>query len=465
MLNEIKELNNKALPIAIIGAGPIGLAAASQIIERGETPIIIETGATAGASVLKWGHVRMFSPWKYNTDKSAVKLLQLTGWQEPDGEQLPTGRELYEEYLKPLSELEQISTKLHLNTRVQSVTRLGYDKMKSGDRDSVPFVLHIQNSVTGQEERIIARGVIDASGTYEKPNPAGAGGYFASGEKLLSDNIFYGIPDVLGQDRQRYAGKRIIVIGSGHSAVNALLDLGKLIESEPTTKVTWVVRRANTKTLFGGGEADELAARGMLGTNVRALVESGKVKLVSNFSVINISQNEEGIIVQSETETLLASDEIIVATGFRPDLEILGELRLGLDQIVESPTTLAPLIDPNLHSCGTVYPHGAEELKHPEKDFYIVGMKSYGRAPTFLLMTGYEQVRSVVAALAGDWEAARQVELVLPETGVCKTDDDGGECCGGPGVPVTAPVIIGISRNKNKVIETAAETATGKTCS
>jgi hypothetical protein len=78
-----------------------------------------------------------------------------------------------------------------------------------------------------------------------------------------------------------------------------------------------------------------------------------------------------------------------------------------------------------VHSCGTVPPHGVEELSHPEPNFYIVGMKSYGRAPTFLTLTGYEQVRSIVAALTGDWEAARQVELVLPETGVCSSGADG----------------------------------------
>jgi hypothetical protein len=111
----------------------------------------------------------------------------------------------------------------------------------------------------------------------------------------------------------------------------------------------------------------------------------------------------------------------------RPDLTVLRELRLHLDAAVESPAALAPLIDPNVHSCGTVPPHGAVELAHPEADFYIVGMKSYGRAPTFLLLTGYEQVRSVTAALVGDWERARQVKLVLPETGVCSADA-GGSC-------------------------------------
>ena len=133
--------------------------------------------------------------------------------------------------------------------------------------------------------------------------------------------------------------------------------------------------------------------------------------------------------------------KVIGATGFRPDLDIARELRLGLDPSTEAPTALAPLIDPNVHSCGTVPPHGAEELKHPEPDFFTVGMKSYGRAPTFLTLTGYEQVRSVAAALVGDWEAARNVELVLPETGVCSSNP-GESGCSGTSDDIATPAVL-----------------------
>ncbi|GGZ01928.1 hypothetical protein GCM10010365_21220 [Streptomyces poonensis] len=143
-------------------------------------------------------------------------------------------------------------------------------------------------------------------------------------------------------------------------------------------------------------------------------------------------------------------DEVIVLTGFRPDLSFLSDIRLGLDERLQAPVELAPLIDPNVHSCGTVYPHGHHELAHPEQGIYLAGMKSYGRAPTFLAMTGYEQVRSVVAALAGDLDSADRVELVLPETGVCggpglfDTPDaeqtDAGGCCTAP-----APQLVQIT--------------------
>lgn len=123
----------------------------------------------------------------------------------------------------------------------------------------------------------------------------------------------------------------------------------------------------------------------------------------------------------------LTVDVLVPATGFRPDLSMLAELRLDLDPTVDAPKKLGPLIDPDFHSCGSVPPHGERMLAHPEPGFYIVGMKSYGRAPTFLMATGYEQVRSIAAALAGDRVAADTVHLELPETGVCTTDL-GGSC-------------------------------------
>jgi hypothetical protein len=227
-----------------------------------------------------------------------------------------------------------------------------------------------------------------------------------------------------------------LVVGSGHSAFNVLLDLVDLADQAPGTEITWAIRKPATQTgqLFGGGINDALPARGELGARVRSLVESGRLRLVTGVRIARIEQTPDGLVASGQDTVLPPVDEIIGATGFRPDLEPLSELRLGLDPAVESPVTLAPLIDPNLHSCGSVPPHGAEELKHPETDFYIVGMKSYGRAPTFLMLTGYEQVRSVAAALAGDWEAARDVQLVLPETGVCSSSavlgERGVSCCG-----------------------------------
>jgi hypothetical protein len=309
---------------------------------------------------------------------------------------------------------------------VVAIARAGQDKMKTTGREEAPFEVRVRTAAG--EESLLARAVIDASGTYGVPNPLGANGLPAIGERDSRDRIFYGIPDVLGAHRGRYAGRSVVVVGSGHSAFNALLELAQLGATEPATTITWAVRRGDVAAAYGGGASDALPARGNLGARLRALVDSGRIRLETGFRTHTLDRSGSKIILRSADERMIGPfDEVIAVTGFRPDLAMLGELRLDLDPAVESPRALAPLIDPNIHSCGTVPPHGAEELRQPELGFYIVGMKSYGRAPTFLMLTGYEQVRSVVAELTGDLEGARRVELTLPATGVCSTTPGAGE--------------------------------------
>ena len=409
-----------ATPVAIIGGGPVGLAAAAHLAERGLPFLVLEVGPEVGYNVLSWGHVQLFSPWRYNLDKAALRLLEPTGWETPNSESYPTGRALVEQYLAPLAAHPAIAPHLRLDRRVVAITREGVDKLSNAGREDAPFLLYIE-CANGGEELVRAGAVIDASGTYGTPNPLGAGGLPAIGERAAAAQICYGIPDVLGAHRERYAGRRVLVAGSGHSAFNALLDLAALVDEVPGTSITWVARRGDERMgqAYGGGINDALPTRGELGQRIRTLVDRGIVRLVTGWRTDHVERTPEGLVVHAGPRSLDPVDEIVVATGLRPDLAPLSELRLGLDPAVEAPTALAPLIDPNLHSCGTVQPHGVDELSHPERGFFIVGMKSYGRAPTFLLLTGYEQARSVTAALAGDWEAARRVELELPETGVC----------------------------------------------
>ena len=424
-------MTNSQLPVAVIGAGPVGLAAAAHLAARGIEPVLFEAGDAVGASVREWGHVRVFSPWSYNTDPVAVELLEQTGWAAPPADAYPTGAEIADRYLEPLAAAPGIAESLHLRARVIAVTHQGIDKLKDAGRDDVPYQLVVDED--GEERRYLARAVIDASGTWTSPNPIGAGGVPAAGERANAGRIAYGIPDVLGGARRRYAGRRVLVVGSGHSAFNAILDLVALRDSEPATEIMWAIRGEAPDRSYGGGNDDQLPARGALGATVRELVADGTVDVVAGFHTHSISE-ADGHLVVDDGRRHLVVDEIIAATGFRPDLDLLRELRLDLDDRVEAPRTLAPLIDPNLHSCGSVPPHGVDELSHPDAGIYIVGMKSYGRAPTFLLRTGYEQVRSVVAALAGDWESARTVDWVLPETGVCSANRDAAPaesaCCG-----------------------------------
>ncbi|MFZ5733393.1 MAG: FAD-dependent oxidoreductase [Pseudomonadota bacterium] len=419
--------------VAIVGAGPVGLAAAAHVLERGMTPVVLEAGDRIGHAVRQWGHVQLFSPWEYNIDRAAERLLKPTGWNSPDPQQYPTGAELLERYLEPLAERTALSSFIRTSSRVTDISRAGFDKLKTAGREHAPFEIRYQN---GEGPKTVqADAVIDVSGTWHSPNPAGANGLPAIGERAANDRVAYGIPDVLGKDRSRYAGKTVAVLGAGHSAVNTLSDLARLAEQEPDTRPVWLLRGNDPAKAFGGGINDKLAARGELGSAFARLVERGKIRVEREFRVSHIACDDSRLVVGADSgERRIAVDQLIVATGFRPDFDFVRELRIELDPAVESPVPLAPLIDPNLHSCGTVRPHGARELAQPEPGFYFAGMKSYGRAPTFLMLTGYEQVRSIAAAIAGDHEAAGRVELVLPETGVCTlaAAPSASGCCGGP---------------------------------
>lgn len=424
------------MTVAVIGAGPVGMAAAAHLASRGLDFVVLESGESVAASVSEWGHVRLFSPWRFNTDHAARELLESSGWIAPDPDWLPTGGELIDDYLAPLASHPRIAPHIRYGTSVVAVARQGFDKVRTVGREGAPFLLRLSDST-----ELPARAVIDASGTWRTANPLGGNGLTAHGEPeaRLAGRIFDGMPDVLGTLRPDFAGKTVAVVGAGHSATGTLLSLAELARQEPGTTVHWVLRAPNPSRAYGGGEADALPARGSIGTYVRALVEQGNVTVHTGFFVHEVTDQA---LVSTDGRKVEA-DVIVNATGARPQHGLADELRLDLDPILGSTRALAPLIDPNKHSCGTVPPHGVDELTQPEPGYYIVGAKSYGRAPTFLLATGYEQARSVVAALAGDWEAARDVKLELPETGVCSSSAALGQadaaCCGAPAA--TLPLV------------------------
>lgn len=435
----------EGLPVAVLGAGPVGLAAAARLIQRGIDAVVLDAGARVGANLLDYGHVRLFSTWQYNVDHAMAELLRPTGWTEPTATKLPLASEVVEKVLAPFAALPEVARMLRLGTRVVSVSREGFDKVKSARRDKAPFV--IQAMQHDRPVEIRARAVIDATGTWSTPNPLGANGLPAAGEAELQEAIFYGIPDVLGPQRERYAGKRTLVVGAGHSAANALLALAELAQRAPDTRFAWSVRSPVLTRVFGGGAADALQARGQLGSALKALHDSGTLEFIAGLRITALRRENGAITVVGldagdQQSEIAGFDEIICATGQRPNLDMTRELRLKLDTWLESTAALGPLIDPNLHSCGTVRPHGHRELSHPEPGFYTLGVKSYGRAPTFLMAAGFEQARSVVAALAGDWDAADRVELELPQTGVCSLDTadqavSAGATCGTPSAALT----------------------------
>ena len=419
------------LPVVIIGAGPIGLAAAANLVERGIDFLILETSDQVAASVRLWGHTRLFSPWRHLIDPAAQRLLESTGWAAPNPNIAPTGAELVDDYLVALAGLEQIASRIRFAETVVAVTREGMDRTRTAGRAQAPFLLRLQHA-DGTVEDITGRAVIDASGTYTTPNPLASSGLAPIGADTVTGSIVHALPDVLGADRTRFAGRHTTVVGAGHSAANTLIALARLTRDEPGTTVSWLIRNTFALRVSSSPE-DELEGRAQLGSRVDRLVARGEVQLIDGFEISSVAADEGGIRLQGTRRGDPAqhvTDLVVNATGFRPNLNMLREIRLDLDDIVEAPRRLAPLIDPNVHSCGTVEPHGFRELTHPEPGFFLVGMKSYGRAPTFLLATGYEQVRSVVAWLDRDSRSASHVELILPATGVCSTDlSNGGSCC------------------------------------
>jgi hypothetical protein len=420
------------LPVAVLGAGPVGLAAAAHLLSRGMTPLLLEAGSAVGANLDSVRHVRLFSPWRYNVDKAARRLLEDGGWTMPEPEALPTAGELRDTYLAPLAALPGIKEALRLRHRVTAITRAGADKVKTRGRLDAPFLIRTDTPEGPRE--FLARAVIDATGTWSQPNPLGASGIQALGEAALAGRIAYGMPDVLGSQRARYIGRRVLVVGAGHSAAGTLLALAQLAAGHPDTQLVWATRGSQLARVFGGGDADGLPARGQLGQRLRSLRDNGQLEMHQDFPIVQVLEAEGRLtVLDAVGRRIEGIDEIVCAAGARPDLSMTRELRVRHDPWLESTDALAPLIDPNEHSCGTVRPHGHRELAHPETGYYAVGAKSYGRAPNFLLATGYEQVRSVVAALAGDIASADDVQLELPETGVCNTrrlyEQSAPACC------------------------------------
>jgi len=420
------------LPVIVIGAGPQGLAAAAHLLEHGFEPIVLERGGSAGAAVSEWGHVRLFSAWDELVDSASRRLLHAAGHAIPRSG-YPKGEAWVRDYLGPLADV--LGDRIRFGLEVTSVTRLGRDKVVDGGRDEQPFAVRVVDR-EGREQRLLAQAVLDASGTWNQPGPAGADGTPALGEREAAARIEYRIP----ADVSALAGAHVAVVGAGHSAVHAVLRLAELAERHPGTRITWLVRRPSVEGALGGGEADALPQRASLGVRARRAIERGSVALVTGFRVDAIRIAGDGIVLVAEDGRELGPvARLFALTGFRPDLSMLSEVRLAIDPALDSVAGLAAEIDPNVHSCGTVAATGAAELAQPERGLYVIGAKSYGRAPTFLALTGYEQVRSVVAELAGDHEAAARNELVLPETGVCGGSGDfgGSSCCA---VPASASV-------------------------
>ena len=462
----------KPSPVAVIGAGPVGLAAAAELAERGIDFVVLESGGIAGAAISSWGHVRLFSPWRYNLAPAARRLLEADGWTAPDLDALPTGADLVDDYLRaageaagarPSDPLRQPSGGDQPPTASTGSAPLGRDTSPVPDparrrqrahrprgHRRVRHLAHPQRAGRlrparpRRDRRRAVHRLGAARRARRRPGPVRRPAHPRRRRRTLGRQ-HAARPRAARRRRTRHHGQ----LGDPHRHPGPHL------------------RRRRTPTRYPpAGRSAPGCARSST---------PGRITPASPASPSHPSTTTGDTVSRSRAPTAahdsVTVDRIVSATGFRPDHTIAAELRLDLDPIMGATRALAPLIDPNEHSCGTVPPHGVDELAHPEPGYYAVGAKSYGRAPTFLMATGYEQARSVVAALAGDWDAARDVQLDLPETGVCSStnalgESDGGSCCGTPtGQSAPHGLATGITGGLLSLpILDTAPTATGGCC-
>jgi hypothetical protein len=250
---------------------------------------------------------------------------------------LPTGAQLAADYLQPLADLPAVKPHLRYGARVAAVTRLGVDRVRTAGREAAPFLVRL---ATGED--LQARAVLDASGTWGTPNVLGGSGIPAHGETAAV--IEPALPDVLGRDRDRFAGWRTLVVGAGHSAATTLLALADLARQAPGTSVVWAIRSASPARTYGGEAADALSARGAIGARLRAHVAAGTIELFTGFAVHTLRSTPDGRVEVSDGARTVVADRIVAATGFRPDHAITAELRLDLDPILGSTRALAPAL-------------------------------------------------------------------------------------------------------------------------
>jgi len=405
--------------LAVIGAGPIGLEAAAAALDRGFDVHVFERG-TPGAHLSAWGHVRMFTPWRMNVGPAARARLERSGWHAPDPDALPTGAEMVERFLGPLAALPEIASRVHAHAQVVHVSRRGAVKHDMGAerRAERPFRLLVRDA-GGRENFLHAFAAIDASGVYGQPNRAGDGGIPARNELYLAPQMSYHVDDVLGVRRERYAGKRTLVIGAGASAATVVSDLVKLAGEAEGTAVTWVTRERGD-ALYLEIADDPLAERKALYARAREYARGGHpaVKHVGGALVEGFEFNSathryrtqlrladsEGLAIAGDAGSgahMEESDQVIVNTGFGPDDSIYRELQVHECYATRAPMKLAAaLMGAAAGDCMSVPAFGVDVLANPEPNFFILGHKSYGRSPHFLLETGYRQVADVVEHLA-----------------------------------------------------------------
>lgn len=395
--------------ITIIGAGPIGIEAAIYARQAGYNVRILERHSAAH-NIEQWQHVKLFSPFELNHSPLGKAILADHDVPLPDGGAYLTGREYKNRYLDPLLVHSSLKNHIFEDCEVVAVSRRGIlkgDHIGDGERQKFAFTI-LTRSSDGSEARYDSDYVIDASGSYGNHNWLGDGGIPALGEIANAHRIQYGLPDVANARRAQYVGKTTLVIGGGHSAATSIVGLKRLIEEDPETRVIWITRNDNPLPLQPISN-DVLAERERITSEANDIVNNPNVRWMQGASIAAIrfddaAQTFSVDIESQEGEGMLAVDNIIANVGFSPDNSIYRELQVHECYASRGPMKLAAalLSESSSADCLAQTSKGPGVLKNPEPDFYIIGMKSYGKNSNFLLKIGYEQIRDVFQLISED---------------------------------------------------------------
>jgi len=385
--------------IAVIGAGPVGLEAALYGTYLGHDLQIYERGRV-GENIRRWGHVSLFSPERMNRSQLAVLQLDRADLPLSDDERYLTGRQFVEQQLEPLAHCEPLAGRIHEGCTVIRVgrERIGKSDLVGGPRDRYPFRLLLEQDA---RERIVnADVVLDCSGTYGHHNWMGSGNLPAPGELRLKDRIAYTLEDIAGRHRDRYAGKHVLLVGSGHSAATALDALIRL----PGTQVLWITKadRERPHELIPD---DPLPERARLSGLANGLAAGSHPQVTYRRATV-VERVEErdggfGVTLRStDREQTVTVDRILAHVGYSPDNSLYRELQVHECYATFGPIRLAAaLLGDSSSDCLAQSARGAEVLENPEPGFFILGAKSYGKNSRFLIRIGLEQVREVYSLI------------------------------------------------------------------
>ncbi|MCG8451291.1 MAG: NAD(P)-binding domain-containing protein [Pirellulales bacterium] len=390
--------------IAILGAGPIGLEATLYARYLGYPVQLIERGRSPATNVLQWGHVQLFTPFGMNASPLGVAALQAQdpNWQAPGADAMLTGTEYHQRYLRPLAESDLLASALECNTEILAVGRkdwLKYEGVGEDERGQSPFTLLLRT--TAGEERVAeADVVIDCTGTYGNHNWLGQGGIPAPGELAAARHIEYALPDVLGSSKEHYQAKRVLVVGAGYSAATTIVQLVSL-----GTETTWVTRTSPESAPIKRIPNDRLASRDALAVEATRLAAApnGPVTHYPHTSITAVeyrsATDDFKVTFAGEHVGRKVFDRIVANVGYRPDNRIYSELQVHECYATGGPMKLAAQLLRGITNgrtdCLDQVSCGPQSLVNPERSFYILGSKSYGRGSQFLLSVGLEQIREV----------------------------------------------------------------------